>query len=232
MEETVYLLALTLALEVPVVVTGAMRLPGMPGFDGPANLAAATTAALDPRVAALGPVVVFADRVHAARWVSKVHSVRVDPFESRGGGVLAEIVERRVALTGVGAPADHLGMPSSLDDTVVDLVWTVAGSDGYAVDAFADRASGLVIAGFGGGHVPPRVADAVERATQAGVVVVIASRGGAGPALTDTYRGRGSEQDLRALGAVPAGSLAPVKARLRLQVALALGLDPAGVFGS
>jgi L-asparaginase len=63
MEETAYLLALTTELPVPVVLTGAMRLPSEPGWDGPGNVAAAVVAACDPVVARLGPVVVFADQL-------------------------------------------------------------------------------------------------------------------------------------------------------------------------
>ena len=59
----------------------------------------------------------------------------------------------------------------------------------------------------------------------AGVPVVRASRTGAGPLLARTYSGDGGELHLNSLGVVSAGGLAPLKARLRLQVALALGLS-------
>jgi L-asparaginase len=230
LEETAYALALMLERDVPVVLTGAMRLPGSPGFDGDANLRDALAAACDARVAALGPLVAFADELHLARWVAKVHTTRPSAFGSPGLGAVGAIVEGRVELSVTSVPSDHLGLPPTLDEQPVELVWIAAGSGERLVDAAAAHARGIVVAGTGGGHVPPPVAAAIERAVGAGVAVVVASRCGGGPMLSGTYDGPGGEQHLRELGAVSAGALAPLKARLRLQVGLALGLAPAAIF--
>jgi L-asparaginase len=229
-EETAYLLALTLEPRVPVVLTAAMRLPGDPGHDGSANFLAAVAAALDPRVAALGPVLAIQDELHLARWVTKVHTSRVAAFGSPDTGPAGVIVEGAVQLTGLARPDDHLGMPGDVAARRVELISVAAGMDGLLVDAAAERADGIVVAGSGGGHTPPAVAAALGRAIERGVAVVVASRCAAGPTLTGTYGGEGGEIHLRELGARFAGRLPALKARLRLQVALALGRDLDEVF--
>ena len=54
-----YLLDLLWDREEPIVVTGAMRRPGLPGADGPANLVASVVVAASPLAGKLGCVVVF-----------------------------------------------------------------------------------------------------------------------------------------------------------------------------
>jgi L-asparaginase len=229
-EETAYALALMLDVPVPVVLTAAMRLPEDPGHDGTANFRAAVAAAADRRVAMLGPVLAVQDELHLARWVSKVHTSRVAAFASPETGPAGVVVEDRVLLTATHGPDDHLGLPDGLDGPRVELIVVAAGMDGLLVDAAAERAAGIVVAGSGGGHTPPPVAAAIGRAIAAGVTVVVATRCASGPTLTGTYAGEGGEIHLHSIGALLAGRLPALKARLRLQVALALGRDPAEVF--
>jgi L-asparaginase len=232
MEETAYALALMLPDRVPVAITGAMRPSDQLGADGPANISAAFIAALDARLAPFGPLLAFQEELHLARWVSKRHTSGSAPFRSPGLGPVGWIAEGRVHL--LAAPPPHrefLGRPSTIN-VRVELIEVAAGADGLLVEAAATVSDGIIIAGTGGGHVPPQMIDAITGALERGVVVVLASRTGVGPVLTSTYGGPGSESDLINRGAISAGTLQPLKARLRLMVALSLGMEPRSCFGS
>jgi L-asparaginase len=230
-EETAYALALMLPRGRPVVLTGAMRNPTLPGTDGPANLISAFLVAGSPLAAGLGPLVVFNDELHAARFVTKSHTSRVSTMASPGAGPLGDVVERRVDVWWRPAWEDYLGEPDSFDGVEVELVRVAAGvSDGLLRAAAAGKPAGIVIEGTGGGHLPPPLLPALDEALAAGIAVVLASRTAAGPNLESTYRMAGGETDLIERGVIPAGALTGHKARLRLLVGLALGRDPRTLF--
>ncbi|MDO8562379.1 MAG: asparaginase [Candidatus Limnocylindria bacterium] len=230
LEETAYALALLVDTPVPVVVTGAMRVPGTPGADGPANLAAALAVARNAEFAAFGPLVAFQDEIHAARWVTKTHSTRVAAFSSPAAGPVGYVVEgKAIALLGPPATTDRLPRVA-IPDKRVELLWAVAGADGMIVDAIADRVDGLVVAGTGGGHVAPPLADALVRLVRRGCPVVLASRCADGRVLKHTYGGPGSEVHLIAEGLRSAGDLPALKARLRLSFGLSAGMSAPELF--
>jgi L-asparaginase len=230
-EETAYALALMLPRGRPIVVTGAMRNPTMPGADGPANMIAAFLVAASPLAAGLGPLVVLNDELHAARFVTKSHTLRVSTMASPGAGPLGEIAERRVDVWWHPAWEDYLGLPESVDGVEVELVRLAAGvSDALLRAAVERRPAGIVVEGTGGGHMPPTLLPLLDEAVTSGIPVVVASRAASGPNLEHTYRMPGSETDLTDRGAILAGALSGQKARLRLLIGLALGRDPRELF--
>lgn len=222
LEETAYALALQLERTVPIVLTGAMRLADDPGSDGPANLMAALEVARHDEAGALGPAVVMDGRIHLARWVAKARSHDVAAFVSENVGPVGTVTEGDVRIHLTPTDLDYLGLPARLHGGV-DVIWAVAGSDGFLVEAAVARHRPIVVAGTGGGHVPPRMVEALEAAVSSGIPVVLASRCGSSGTLQKTYEGWGSETHLQGLGVALAGQISPVKARLRLMVGLELG---------
>jgi len=230
-EETAYVLALTLPRTVPIVLTGAMRNASQTGSEGPANLLAAFQVASSPAAAGLGPLVVVNDEIHSARFVTKLHTSKASTFASPGAGPLGEVTEGRADIWWQPQWVDFLGLPAALDGHRVELVLLAAGvSDVQLRAAAAARPAGIVIEATGGGHMLPPLLPALDEAIASGIPVVIASRGIGGATLENTYGMVGGEIDLARRGAIAVGRLNGQKARLRLLVGSALGLDAAGLF--
>ncbi len=223
-EESAFLLDLVCAQHRPVVVTGAMRRPDLPGADGPANLAGAIAVAGDSGCRGLGALVVLADEIHAARHVRKTHTTSVATFASPGAGPLGSVVEGRPRVL-LRPPAPLVDRPLRLLRAARVALLTVSlGDRGELLDAIDDRFDGLVVAAFGAGHLPEWFVEPLERLA-ARMPIVLASRTGAGALLSRTYSGPGSEHDLLGRGLLSAGPLDAPKARLLLQALLSDGAD-------
>lgn len=218
MEETAYLLDLTVPGKTPLVLTGAMRTASDVGYEGYANLLAAIRVAAAPQAQGLGAVVVLNDEIHAARRVTKMHTLSTATFQSPGWGPVgrvegdAVIVERR--------PERHLLPWRGLEPNVPLLKLTVGVDTGLLEDALARGARGLVIEALGGGRVPPWWLPAIEQARRKGVPVVIASRCPSGR-VWDGYGYPGAYHTLADLGCLFAEGLNGQKARIKLMVVLA-----------
>ncbi|MFJ5990764.1 asparaginase [Lentzea sp. NPDC092896] len=212
LEETAYFFDCLWPHEEPIVVTGAMRHPGLPGADGPANLAAAVSVAAAQNSRGRGALLVLNDEIHAARWVRKTHSSLMNAFTSFPGP-LGLVVE--------GAPqyfhpAHRLAaLPRPLEAPAVPLIEATVDDDGSVLDWL--NVKGAVVAAAGVGHVSAGMAEAISRAQ---FPVVVATRTGAGTTFRDTYGFTGSESDLIRRGVVMAGWLCPRKARVLLRLVL------------
>jgi len=230
LEETAFLVDLVCAHAEHFVVTGAMRNPTLAGPDGPATLLAAARVAASPDARALRALVVLNDEIHAARWVRKQHSTSTATFGSADAGPLGHVIEGRVRLLTRLLRPQPLPVPDRdrLGARRVALHVVSLEDDGDRLDGLADTHEGLVVAGFGVGHVPaaraPRLGALAER-----IPVVLTSRTGGGSVLSHTYGAPGSEVDLLRRGLVNGGLLDPYKARILLRLLLAAGSDRAAI---
>lgn len=216
MEETSLLVDLTHADARPVVFTGAQHPADSPASDGPTNLAEAIAVAADPAYRGLGVLLSFAGEVQTVRGIAKVSTTAPQPFT--GGLPVAQ-------LRGT-APHRLLAKAAPIAGVRVDIVASYPGADGALLDAaVAAGARGIVLAGTGSGNTTVALADAVRRAIDAGVVVVISTRIAAGE-VDAAYGGGGGAADLVAAGALLSRRLRPGQARVVLLALLAAGVAP------
>ena len=220
-EETGYLLARTLDLELPVIITGAMQTSGDPGWDGPRNLTDAVRVATDPGSRNRGVMVAFAGQVFAAHQAVKTHTSDLDAFSAPHAAALGTVSAAGVHFQ---APAAKLAAlaPSGLSAKVA-MIPVITGDNGELLDRALPSFDGVVVVGYGTGNCPPGIIPAVRRWLDAGKPVVLASRCVRGE-VSATYAFPGAGGDLIRLGAVPAGPRAPSQARMELAICLSAGL--------
>jgi L-asparaginase len=224
LEETAFLIDSVWPHDAPFVVTGAMRNPTLPGADGPANLLAALQVASAADARARGALVVFADEIHAARHVRKTHSTSIGTFVSPDLGPIGHVFEgrprflatlpRRTPITG--------WTRDQLAETLIALYTITLDDDGALLAGPGHSHHGLVLAGFGVGHVPASLVPTLDEIL-AVMPVVLTSRTGAGSVLAGTYGAPGSERDLLSRGLINGGFVHPYKARVLLRLLVAAG---------
>jgi L-asparaginase len=218
LEETAFLLHLTVKSRKPVVLTAAMRPATALSADGPLNLCQAVMVAADPDAAGRGVLVVVNGQIHGARDVSKRNATAVQAFESPEFGALGWVQDARVEFQRSLSRPHTLATPFTVpaEWPEVALVLSYSGVTRVAVDALvAAGVRGLVVAGTGNGSIHAALQQALGEAAAHGVAVVRASRTGAGHVMRN-----GAAPD-DALGLVAAGTLSPYKARVLLILALA-----------
>ena len=109
------------------------------------------------------------DEIHAARFVGKTHTSSPSTFRSLTAGPVGWVVEGRPRIVmRLPKPA---GLPGAVSGEIpaVALLTAALGDDSRLVDAVEGLGyAGLVIAAFGGGHVPGRLVAALDRASRLG----------------------------------------------------------------
>ncbi|MEN9844637.1 MAG: hypothetical protein RLZZ612_2466 [Pseudomonadota bacterium] len=192
LEETAALLAWGLgAVHKPVVLTCAMRPASALFADGPQNLRDALTVAQDPQ--AQGVCVVAAGQIHAAAHLYKVHTYRLDAFDSFEQGQIGRVEEGRVrwlpahadwraaARTPTAEAIEWSKWLHPLHWPRVEWITSYGDSTPELVDALLHTPTqrplrGLVVAGTGNGTLHAALMPALQRAHAAGVMVWRCSR--------------------------------------------------------
>ncbi|SHI69626.1 asparaginase [Lutispora thermophila] len=223
LEETAYLLDLSINCEKPIVVVGAMRNSSELGYDGPSNLAAAVCTVISPHSKNKGVLVVMNNTVNAAGEVTKTNTLSLDTFKSLEFGALGVVDNDRVIYHRNVVNRQYI--PTNKIETNVDLIKCAAGMDSKFIKYSVDTgAKGIVLEALGRGNVPPQMLEGIKYAIDKGVFVVVVSRCPTGRVL-DTYGYEGGGKQLREMGAIFGGDLPGQKARIKLMLALSVTQD-------
>jgi L-asparaginase len=227
MEDTAYVLELTVASDKPAVLTGAQRDTSSPDADGPRNLLNAVRQAVDPEARGRGVTVTFDSEIYYARPVTKCHTSHVNAFSAGHYGQAGEVDDERV--TWFNRPERRVRFPIPDQLPKVDLVYAYPGADGRLIDAaVTNGAEGIVVCGYGIGNVNLPVFNAIERARAKGVAVVLTTRVAEGR-VYPVYGGEGGGSSMKDLGVVFGEDLLPWKARILLMLSLTVADDPAEI---
>ena len=218
LEELAYFLHLTVHTSKPVVLVGAMRNAGAPGYEGPANVLDAfrVAAAADSR--GKGVLVVLNDEINSAREVSKTDALRVQTFQSRPYGILGVVDPDRVVY--YREPLKRHTHKAEFDVSSlaalprVDILMFYQGAPSDLLRSAVDAgAKGIVIAVAGADLTGGSLGPGITYAQRQGVLVVAATRTGSGR-IAALPAGRVRE------GLIGGEDLTPLKARILLMLAL------------
>ncbi|WP_249672228.1 asparaginase [Pseudomonas abieticivorans] len=222
LEESAWFLDLLWPHDTPLILTGAMRPASHPQPDGPANLLTAATVALAPQSRGRGVLVVMNERVHTARHVRKTHSLALHAFTSPGHGPVGVMAQGHLVYIRAPEARTPLPVPEHTDHDVALLEATLGAQTRVLDQVVPLGYAGLVVNGFGAGHVPEPWAQRLGAIAEV-LPVVVATRTGEGSTAYREYGYAGGEIDLQQRGVVMAGELCGRKCRVLMWVLTGCG---------
>lgn len=223
LEETAYLLDLTIRSKKPIVVVGAMRNSSELGYDGPSNLSAAICTAISKEAINKGVLVVMNNEVNAASEVTKTNTLSLDTFKSPEFGPLGIVDNDEVIF--YRDIINHHHIETENIECKVALIKCVAGMDSDLIDYCINAGyKGIVVEAMGRGNVPIEMFNGIKRSLGKNIPVIIVSRCPTGRVL-GTYGYPGGGKNLRDIGAIFGNNLPGQKARIKLMLLLSITND-------
>jgi L-asparaginase len=218
LEETAYLLDLTIKTDIPIVITGSMKNSSEPDWDGPKNLLDSIHLCLNENSKGLGVLVCLNGEINAASEVTKIFSDELETFQSLDFGALGFVQNDRVIYNRL--PRFLEVLEAEKINTNVDLLTVYAGMGDKFFKFSADsNVEGIVVEALGVGNVPPAAFEGIKYAANKGIPIVLVSRCPAGE--TDyVYGYPGAGVHLHNLGVMFTDFLNGQKARIKLMLAL------------
>ena len=223
LEETAYLIDLTIKTKVPIVFSGSIKNSSERDWDGPKNLVDSIQVCLNKNSKGMGTLVCMHGEVNAASEVTKIFSNEFETFQSLDFGSLGFVQKDRVVYNRLPRFLEIIN--TNKINPNVDLLTVYAGMDEKFFRHSADSGvDGLVIEALGIGNVPPAAFKGVEYVIKKNIPVVLVSRCPAGE--TDyIYSYPGAGRHLHNLGVIFTDYLNGQKARIKLMLALSKTQD-------
>ena len=223
LEETAYLLDLTVKTKKPVVVTGAMRSGSELGYDGPFNLATSICTAISDEAVGRGVLVCFNGELNSASEVTKANSMALNAFRTPNFGPIGIVDNDNVIFY---RDANHLEKYDvSKIEKQVALIKCVVDMDSSYIDYLIEKGcGGIVIEALGRGNVPPKMVEGIKKAIELEIPVVVVSRCFEGRVF-ESYGYEGGGKQIKDLGVIFGDTLPGQKARIKLILAINSGMN-------
>ena len=212
LEETAYFLNLVVKTDKPVVLTGSMRPATSISADGPMNLYQSVCVAANPEAKGRGVMVVFADKIYAARSVGKNSTYDVMAISAGEMGAIGIVrnneiflYEESLKLHTTESEFDITGVTTLPS---VNIVYFSVDADPKILKYAASVSDGLVIAGAGAGEFSEKYIDIIKDLK---IPVIISSR---------IDNGLITQDAVLCDNTVAADNLSPQKAAVLLRLAL------------
>ncbi|MCD8796040.1 asparaginase [Mammaliicoccus sciuri] len=218
LEETAYLLDLTIDTKLPIILTGAMRSSNEIGSDGLYNYVSALKVASTDDAQNKGVMVVFNDEIHTAKNVTKTHTSNTSTFQSPNYGPIGSVTKTHVIFH--HQPFPYKKYPNINPDIKIGIVKAHMDLSSDLLDFFVEKQyDGLIIEALGQGNMPPTALKGIQNLLDADIPVVMVSRSFNG-IVGGIYAYEGGGYQLQQMGIILSNGLNGQKARLKLLVGL------------
>jgi len=223
LEETAYLLDLTINSPKPIVVIGAMKTSSEEDWDGPKNLLDAIRICNNKNSKGMGVLVCLNGEINAASEVTKTHTENVETFHSLNFGSLGFVDKEMVWFNRTPKKLECIQTKNLSGN--VDIIKVYAGMKDRLFKMSADsNIDGLIVEALGVGNVPPPAFEGIKYVVDKNIPVVLVSRCPMGETL-DTYSYEGAGKWIKELGVIFTDYLNGQKARIKLMLALGKGVN-------
>jgi len=218
---------------IPIILTGAQRSSDRPSTDAALNMICSTIAASKAPFAEVAVVMHSTSddescTAHKGTKVRKCHTSRRDTFKTINGKPLAtikpngEIIMQTSDYNPRRKSISEVKLEAKFDEKVA-LIKVHPGISDEIIHYLVDKGyHGIVIEGTGLGHVPQNMIEALRRAVENGIPVVMTSQCIWGRINMNVYR-RGVE--LLRIGVIPGEDMIPETALVKLMWTLAKTRD-------
>jgi L-asparaginase len=218
LEETAYLLDLTIDTNLPIILTGAMRSSNEIGSDGLYNYVSALKVASTDEAQNKGVMVVFNDEIHTAKNVTKTHTSNTSTFQSPNYGPIGSVTKTHVIFH--HQPFPYKKYPNINPNIKIGIVKAHMDLSSDLLDFFVEKQyDGLIIEALGQGNMPPTALQGIQNLLDADIPVVMVSRSFNG-IVGGIYAYEGGGYQLQQMGIILSNGLNGQKARLKLLVGL------------
>lgn len=200
-------------LSIPVVLVGSQRSSDRPSSDAPLNLINAATVATsniaEVMVVMLGSTSHDYGLIHKGTLVRKMHTSYRNTFRTIDDIPMGMVQNRKIKMftEDYNKTNDRKTKALTGFEEQIGLVYSYPGLTGDELEYYIEEGyKGIVLAGTGLGHVSTRVYDAIERAIEQNIIVLMTSQPLHGFTGMNVYS---TGRELLELGVIPGHNMIP-----------------------